>query len=245
MSDFEFLIAANGCTDAFFEELCALTAADRRVRVIRTAIGQLAFSLNLLADQAGADWLVRMDADDISLPHRLETLSAAARANAADVVGTGVYLIDETGTRLGEVRPPVSSAKIARAFVWGTPLIHPSVMLRRTFLLEMGGYLGGFRSEDTDLWLRALRSGGRIINLPDVLLEYRVHGGQVSRSRLGYAENAAHRLREFLMKPGFESGLSFFAATAKALVSPLLVRRAFGAVVQPPATRSSAHNSRS
>ena len=56
-------------------------------------------------------------------------------------------------------------------------------------------------SEDYDLWLRAILRGASIENVKDSLLKYRIHGSQVSGSRLGYSEVAGYWLREFCLKP--------------------------------------------
>jgi len=224
-SDFEFLIAANACGDDLVDELRRLVGADPRVRIVRTAIGQLAFNLNLLASEARGDYLVRMDADDISLPNRIARLRLGLREKPVDVLGSWAYVIDETGNRTGEYRLPLEHRDIVRRLPYGTVLCHPTVALRRQFLLDMRGYMGGFASEDMDLWLRGVRSGATYRNLPEHLLSYRVHSAQTSRSRQSYAEAASHWLRELLASPNGFVLKGFVVALAKSLLSPLLKAR--------------------
>lgn len=225
--DFEFLIAANACTDELWEHLHAIAAPDARVRLFRSGIGQLAFNLNLLANQTRCDYLVRMDADDVSEPHRLRTLRNALAREPVDVLGSAVILIDGEGREVGTMRLPETAADIRCALLTRTSFCHPAVALRRQFLLDMRGYLGGFVSEDTDLWLRALRKGASMRNLPDALLRYRIHENQSIASRVGYAEVASHWLREFLIAPSWYTFCGFAIAIAKYLLVPLLpgVRR--------------------
>lgn len=221
-SGFEFLIAANACTDALWEELNSLVAGDGRVRLFRTSIGQLAFNLNFLADQAAGDYVVRMDADDLCEPHRIRTLKRELKEDPVDVLGSAVTLIDEQGQIVGRMDLPVTGVSIVRALPTRTVFCHPSVAIRRAFLIDMRGYLGGFASEDTDLWLRAKSVNAVFRNLPEPLLRYRIHPQQSIASRVGYAEVAAHWLREFLVVPSLYNLKGFVVALMKCIVSSAL-----------------------
>lgn len=220
--DFEFLIAANACPDKLWEYLQTIAASDARIRLVRNEVGQLAFNLNFLANQTRCDYLVRMDADDISEPHRLRTLRLALAREPADVLGSAVTLINGEGHEIGTMRLPETSDAIKNALLTRTAFCHPAVALRRQFLLDMRGYLGGLVSEDTDLWLRALRNGANLRNLPDTLLKYRIHEKQSIASRTGYAEVAGHWLRELLITPNWYTIRGFSVALAKALLAPIL-----------------------
>jgi len=218
-TDFEFLIGANDCDELLWEKLLAFGAKDNRIRLLRTDIGQLAFNLNLLANTAHGEYLIRMDADDISLPHRLTSIRAALALEAVDVLGSSVLLIDAAGTTVGQMDFPESAEGIRKALPIRTVFCHPSVAIRRKFLFEMRGYLGGFASEDADLWLRAHRAGASMANLPNVLLKYRIHGQQTIMSSAGYAEVAAHWLRELLIAPSWLRFHGFVVALSKAMMS--------------------------
>lgn len=220
--DFEFLIAANACTDELWERLQTFTAPDARVRLFRSDIGQLAFNLNLLADKAQGEYLVRMDADDISEPDRILCLRQALSDSQLDILGSAVFLIDENGREVGHMNFPETTAEIRRVFPWRTVFCHPSVAIKRSFLLSLRGYLGGFVSEDTDLWLRAIHAGARMGNLSKPLLRYRVHSQQSLASRKGYAEVAGHWLRELLIAPSWYTFSGFCIALAKSLFTPIL-----------------------
>ena len=225
--DFEFLIAANACADELWEKLQKIAANDARVRLFRTSIGQLSFNLNLLANQAHGDFLVRMDADDIAAKNRIATLRKQLADSPVDILGSAVWLIDERDQVVGRIDFPLKHDEIVRAMKQRTVFCHPAVAIRRQFLLDMRGYLGGYYSEDTDLWLRALRAGGCMQNLPDALLRYRIHENQSIATRQGYAEVASYWLRELLIAPSWYTFLGFTQALVKSLVAPMLpgVRR--------------------
>ncbi len=220
--EFKFYICANACEDKLWNKLEVFAASDRRVKLIRTHIGQLAFNLNLLANEAQCDYLIRMDADDICEPNRLRTLRAALAVDPVDIMGSSVHIIDADNRLVGRMLFPEQARDIKRLLQKGTAFCHPSVALRRQFLLDMRGYLGGFVSEDTDLWLRSVRLGATMKNLPDLLLRYRIHENQSIGSRLGYAEVAAHWLRELLIAPSWYTMKGFFLALIKAFAAPLL-----------------------
>ncbi|WP_160012601.1 glycosyltransferase [Rhizobium sp. 18055] len=224
---FEFLIGANACDDALWEKLNAYAARDTRISLTRTAIGQLAFNLNILADKARGDYLVRMDADDVCMPHRLSTLMSVLSVDPVDILGSAVTLINEAGVPIGRMDFPLTSDAIVKALPTRTVFCHPAVAVKRQFLLGMRGYLGGFVSEDTDLWLRAQRAGASMKNLPDALLSYRLHGNQSIMSSAGYAEVASHWLREWVIDPSWYHFRGLTIACMKALLARRLpgVRR--------------------
>jgi glycosyltransferase involved in cell wall biosynthesis len=214
---FEFLIAANACSDDLWDELQGLVASDSRVQLFRTQIGQLSFNLNVLADRASGEYLIRMDADDLSELNRLEVICKELMREPVDILGSAVTLIDGSDEVIGGMEFPLSKDKILRALWFRTVFCHPAVAIRRSFLLSQRGYLGGFSSEDTDLWLRAVRAGASMRNISVPLLRYRIHSAQSTSLGGGYAEVAGHWLREFLLSPGWYQFKGLIVALAKAL----------------------------
>ena len=63
-------------------------------------------------------------------------------------------------------------------------LNHPTFCFKRSKIIEAGNYNSNIHSmvEDFDLTLRVLKTYGKIYNMPDVLLYYRLHPGQVTHS---------------------------------------------------------------
>lgn len=199
--DFQFLISANACSDELWQQLHAYVRNDPRVQLVRSEIGQLSFNLNMLVDRTTSDYVVRMDSDDVCEPQRIRKLRRAIVESQPDIIGSCVSVIDENGSSVGQMDLPINNAEIVRALPRRTAFCHPSVAIRRQFLIDIRGYLGGFASEDMDLWLRAKRGGAKMQNLPERLLRYRVHGTQSIGSRTGYAEVTGLWLREFLLSP--------------------------------------------
>lgn len=190
---------------------------DPRVRIVKTPIHLLNFSLSLGLHLARAPYVARMDADDVSHPDRLvRQLDFMERHPSVAVLGSAYELIDEAGNVHGVVSPPESDGDIRRSLHYRNPICHPSVMLRKQAILHAGGYLGGQNAEDYDLWLRiALDPTWKFANMPDVLLSYNsAPGGAARRSRRAYANVAAAQLRNFLIShdPRWFAGAAFSVA---------------------------------
>jgi hypothetical protein len=77
--------------------------------------------------------------------------------------------------------PPTDRTRLALLLNRTNPFIHSSVMMRTALVRSVGGYRAAFRAaEDYDLWLRMAEASG-IANLADDLVQYRQHGGNLSR----------------------------------------------------------------
>lgn len=182
LTEFEFLILDDGSRDGSPAIIDVFAASDPRIRVIRQENRGLIASLNLLLAESRAPLVARMDADDVSLPTRLERQVAFLGANAEHgVVGTNMYLLDQRGIILEcTYRNPLDHADIVAECEYGNPMCHSSVLMRRDVILAAGGYRLPYNyCEDYDLWLRLL-DRTLLANLPDRLLLYRKSPGQVS-----------------------------------------------------------------
>lgn len=182
LADFEFLIVNDGSTDGSADILDAQAAEDPRLRVIHQENRGLIASLNRLVDEACAPWIARMDGDDISVPDRFaRQLDFLARNPGHVVLGGNNVLIGPDGGKLehGGAKPITHQDMLAN-LEHGPLISHPAAIIHRDTLRGVGGYHPAFRHcEDYDLWLR-LVALGKIANLPDILVEYRVYPEQVS-----------------------------------------------------------------
>lgn len=203
VQDFELVIVANGIhQQALVESLKKTYGTDPRVVVIGTSVRLLNFALNLGLHVARAPLVARMDADDVAMPNRLAIqLAYFDQRPKLAVLGSAYRLIDACDSDHGIVKLPILHNEIRKAFFFGNPICHPSVMLRRNVVLELGGYLGGQNAEDYDLWLRILmEEKWEIENLADPLISYNVEpNGAARRSLRAYANVAAAQWRNFIV----------------------------------------------
>jgi glycosyltransferase involved in cell wall biosynthesis len=185
LGDFEFLIIDDGSTDRSRRILKRYAARDARIRLSSRANKGLVATLNELVGMARGEFLARMDADDIALPERFEKQAQYLRAHPdCALVGCRAWEIDADGDTVGEC-PTLGDHDAIDAFHFrmeGPALLHPSVMMRREAVLAVGGYRPFAVSEEVDLYLR-LAERWRLGRVPEILLEYRVHGSNYSRDR--------------------------------------------------------------
>ncbi len=204
----EVLIVVNGDNrKSIIIKLKDLYANFSNVRVIETEVKHLPFSLNLGLHHARGVYIARMDSDDISTLDRLEKQVRYMESHPEIVVlGTAYESIDLNGAVGNKISLPLTDRDIRKSMVWTNPICHPSVLMLRSAVLEVGGYLGtGHFAEDYDLWSRlALDEGYKFANLGDVCLQYRVaHFGVARLSRWSYAAVGAAQYRNWFLGAGF------------------------------------------
>ena len=173
--DFEFIIIDDGSTDSTPQILEQYREADSRVHIYSQENRGLIASLNRGCRLAKGKYIARMDADDISLPARFARQVKFLSEHAdIGVLGTWIEYIDENGNSTGTWRMPVQPEVVDWALLFGTCLAHPSVMMRRTAVEQVGWYHAGMLyAEDYDLWSR-MRETTLLANLPDTLVQRRV-----------------------------------------------------------------------
>ena len=182
--DFEFLVLDDGSTDKSLELLRRCAGRDQRMRVISGPNRGLVGALNELLAQARGGLVARMDADDVSRPERFAMQVAFLQAHPECVaVGSRALFVDPEGVPLYEDIGHYSHEQIEAALLRPmVGILHPTVVMRRAAVERVGGYRSDYlHVEDLDLFLR-LAETGKLANLPDVLLEYRVHAASVSHS---------------------------------------------------------------
>jgi glycosyltransferase involved in cell wall biosynthesis len=184
--DFEFLIIDDGSTDGSGELLRQVASEDARVRLVSLASNRgLGAVLNKGVAAARGALVARMDADDVSLPERLERQVAFFRDNPeVDVVGSFALDVDGDGRSIRERRVPIAHDRIVE-LVWSNPFIHTTVMFRRNAILRVGSYAAELqRRQDYDLWFRCVRGGLRFANIPESLVHYHFSDATLRRNNV-------------------------------------------------------------
>ncbi len=187
LRDFEFIIVNDGSTDGSAAWLDSRAADDPRVRVLNQENIGLTKSLNRGLNAAHGKFIARMDADDVSLPGRLEAQVRHLQSHPdLGVVGTFAETINAKGDRIGRVKPAsrvVGHLQAQWQLLFKNAMVHPSVMMPKDVALSLGGYDCRWNtSQDYDLWSR-ISEVYKVANLPQVHLHYRVHGKSISSSR--------------------------------------------------------------
>jgi hypothetical protein len=183
--DFEFIIIDDGSTDATASILYSYAGIDRRVQVYQQENRGLVDSLNRGCGLAQGKYIAIMDHDDIALPYRLERQVAYMERHPQIVVlGGGFEMIDASGCRLSTFVQPSTDPDIRNTLRQTGGFQHSTVVMRREAFSAVKGYRKPFRcNADHDLSFRLLESY-QGANLPEVLVCYRIHSGQVSISQV-------------------------------------------------------------
>jgi cellulose synthase/poly-beta-1,6-N-acetylglucosamine synthase-like glycosyltransferase len=182
--DFEFLIVDDASRDATPTILASYN--DPRIRVLRKADnqGQVA-SLNGGLHEARGVYVARIDADDWCRPERLERQVAVLDERPeVGLVGTWMDLVDDRDRRVARLRATISDFAefVFQTLIMRVLISHPSAMYRRAPVIAAGGYDGSTGpAEDKDLWRRLLLERWGACIVPESLVVYRVHDGQLSQ----------------------------------------------------------------
>jgi glycosyltransferase involved in cell wall biosynthesis len=179
MKDFEFIIVDNASTDRTKEIVSAYS--DSRIIFIKntTNLGQTK-ALNIGIKISKGEFIARMDADDISLPERLQIQYTHMMKNdSLAVLGSWFLEIDEKGKTIRKFTLPTNPLEI-KCFLLGSSNLsyqcvpHPIVLMRKKALFEVGLYSEDYLAQDYDLWVRLSRRHP-IANLDKVLFKYRIY----------------------------------------------------------------------
>ena len=174
----ELLLIDDGSTDNSFKIAQEFAVKDNRIRVISDGLNKkLPARLNQIINEAKYDYIARMDADDVMHPQRLEKqLQFLEKNKHYDLVSSGLISIDSQNKVKGfrcvsQLYDEFSKPSLSY------PVVHPSVMARKSWYLRNQYSERYPRAEDFELWTRSIINNDfRMAVLPDLLLYYREEG---------------------------------------------------------------------
>ena len=176
----EFIIVDDASTDG----TASILAQYPTVKVIRnqTNLG-LTKSLNTALKVAQGEYIARMDADDISLPHRLQVQKDFLDSHPEIVcVGSSLIIIDAHGKEVGIKQATTDSDLLMFYMILKNQIAHPSVMFRKDIIVKHGGYNEQTRyAQDYELWSRLMTEGYTFSNIAEPLIKYRIHNESITQ----------------------------------------------------------------
>lgn len=192
--DFEFIIVNDGSTDGTSEILRSFN--DERIRIIDQENRGLTKSLNRGIGVSKGRYVGRIDCGDIAFEKKFEVqLNFLERNRDIYGVGTWANLIDEEGNIIGALKYLTEYERIRKVILRYNPFVHPSLVFRRKMFDEIGVYDESFEfAQDYDLMLRMV-SRFKIVNLPQVLLNYRISEEAISSRKMKKQEYSALKAR--------------------------------------------------
>ena len=178
------IIAINDCsTDSTKEKLKLLAKKDSRIQIYNNDVNlKLIKTLNKGIGLCSGEYIARMDADDISLPTRIEKQVHFLNNHPDyDIVSTMFYTFRSGSKKRNLYKNPTLFEDLQAYLLFKNGICHPAAMIRKTLFVEKNlkfeeDYL---HVEDYALWSKALYCT-KLANLDEALLNYRVHEQQVS-----------------------------------------------------------------
>ncbi|MCK4401030.1 glycosyltransferase [bacterium] len=184
--DFIFLIIDDGSTDRTVEIIRSYR--DTRIKLVinEKNMGQIV-SLNKGLDLIETPFMARMDADDISMPNRLEVLYGyMVKDRNLSVVSSYAIIIDENGSTLSYYKIPLGMRNIKFKALFDSPVNHGSSLMRVKHIRQMRLYNPELLiSADFNLWVKLLADNYTILNIPKYLLKIRQHSqSQINSAKI-------------------------------------------------------------
>ena len=159
--------------------------------------------------------IARMDSDDIAVENRCELQLQAFQKNPnLAIVGGAIDEFEGTPSNVTSHKSmPENHDEILRYARVRNPFNHPTVMYRKSAVLDVGGYPKRILHEDYALWANMILNGVQTYNLPQTLCYMRVDSGlYVRRGGLDYLKQAI-RLRWHLYRTGLYTFWSFLVTS--------------------------------
>ncbi|MFN7225432.1 MAG: glycosyltransferase family 2 protein [Paracoccaceae bacterium] len=212
----EILVIDDASTDGSPGVLARLAAEDPRIRVeTLPSRYKLPRALNHGLTLARAPLIARMDADDIALPQRLEIQKRYMDAHP-DVVltGGGIRRIRADGSTIRETIRSNDDFAVRWLIKFRLSIAHPTWMMQNPMLSENGlAYDPAFSVTEDHEFVSRLLHHGKIVGIPALLLEYRVHDNSVTSRNWAFQTEQAEKIFDFCVQNSYpDSVLSKFGA---------------------------------
>jgi glycosyltransferase involved in cell wall biosynthesis len=204
--DFELIVVDDASTDG----TRAILNSYSDPRIVRLNLDKnlgIVGALNAALVLAKGAYIARMDSDDIAMPDRLQRQASFLDTNP-DTAIVGSWIRGFGDVRRPYIhRYPLSNAYIQSIQYFENPFAHPSVMIQRIMLDQLEkGYSAEFPYvEDWELWSRLTKVGAGA-NIPEPLIQYRIHSLSSSRYFIDFQHEGKKRL---LAKIYAEAGLPY------------------------------------
>jgi len=201
LKDLELIIIDDHSTDSTPKLLKNVT--DSRIIVVSNKANGIAAALNTGIELAKGEYIARMDADDISMPERLQKQWQFARENPQyDVISCLVEheSMDSDGQQgylqhikwLNTIRTP--EEHYLNRFT-DAPVAHPTVFFKTSLIKRYGSYSIEAGPEDFELWLRWMEQGVQFAKVPEVLLQWTDYPNRTSRIHANYNPGKFYHLK--------------------------------------------------
>ena len=178
-SNWELLVINDGSSDGSIDLLNELSNEKIQVHHLPENKG-IVNARNFGAKLATGKYLATLDCDDIALPTRIEKQVNYLEQNESCVLlGSSSYLIDAAGNNIGKVNREISADKLKDLLLFSNYFSNSSVMIRACSL----EYQQAFNLAEDYQYFTQLAKVGKVANLTEPLIKYRVYSTSSSASK--------------------------------------------------------------
>lgn len=204
--NFEFIIVNDGSTDKSEEIIKEYAFKDSRIIFINNKQNQgIAVARNTGISSSCGDLIANMDADDISLPHRLERQLKFIQDNSTcDICIGDMEVVDASGGHLYFRIYPKESVSIKNRFLRYNTIPNPCVLYKKTVWAGNFGYdpSCSYGTDDYDFWFKAIKHYNAS-SVGEVIHKYRLHDLSTIHKKFDLVEKEVLRIRVKNIKAGY------------------------------------------
>lgn len=224
----ELVIVDDASTDHSWKILESFAKKDKRIKLFRNRKNMgVSLTVKKAISKAKGQFLARMDADDIARSSRLKKQVDYLFSHPEVVaVGGQCQVIDIKRKIIGEKKFPIEFKDIYKSIFTFIPIQQPTLMVNRSKLpKDFQYYQDGMNTAEEVELLFKLFQYGRVENLPEYLLQYRLHGNNTSLKnlRLTFLLTLLSRVKaifQYDYKPTFLGVISTLIQTGLVLLLP-------------------------
>jgi len=175
----EIIIVKDGLLPNELNEVLILWQGKLPLKIIGYEENKgLAYALNYGIQFCTCEFIARMDSDDICAPNRFEKqIKYFEEHDKTVIIGSNILEFYEDKNiinLIGERKYPVFTNKKSKSLFKGTPIAHPTMVIKTELLKKYKYNENTYLNEDIDLWFRLLIDGYSIENINELLLKYRI-----------------------------------------------------------------------
>ena len=197
--DFEFLIIDDASIDSSFKIISEYQNLDSRIKIFKNNknLG-LTKNLNKLIKLSSSEFIVRMDADDISMPNRIECQLDLISSQKLDLCFAQTNIILESGEKLCKKWFPNNILFANKYLPYINLFTHSSLVIKKTVYEENNYYNENFKkAQDWELWNRLIKKNYNFGITKSVLHSWRLHH---LGSSLSLSQSSSNNYNYFLTK---------------------------------------------
>ena len=178
--NFEFIVIDDNSNDKTVEILNEIN--DKRLKIYKNKVNcGCTFNYHNAQNLAAGEYIAHIDDDDVWFVEKLEKQTEFMKKHK-EIALLGTFI--ET---FGENKRPswvfdTNSDKLAFLMNFYNPICHSSIIYRKNFMLQKGVNYDIRKkcSQDYDFYKQIIEAEGKLSNLPEVLVRYRMHNKRIT-----------------------------------------------------------------